>query len=51
VQLGGIGVALHRFDERVDGLVVLFVEQQVQPVEIRLRRIALRAFPLADVQP
>src|SRR6185436_1600499 len=50
VQLGGVGIALHRLDESVDRLVGLFVEQQVQAVEVRLRGLALRALPLTDVQ-
>ena len=47
VQLGGVGVLLDRLDERVDRLVVLFVEQQVQALVVGLRRIALLTPPLA----
>ena len=36
VQLGGVGVVLHRLDEGVDGLVLLFVEQEVQAPEVGL---------------
>jgi hypothetical protein len=34
VQFGGVGVVLHGLDEGVDGLVLLFVEQQVQALEV-----------------
>ena len=37
VQFGGVGVALHRLDESVDGLVLLLVEQQVQALEVGTR--------------
>ena len=41
VQLGGVGVVLHGLDEGVDGLVLLFVEQQVQALEVGPRRVAV----------
>ena len=37
VQFGGVGVVLHGLDESVDGLVLLFVEQQVQALEVGTR--------------
>ncbi len=36
MQLGGIGVVLHRLDKGVDGLVVLLVEQVVQAPKVGL---------------
>jgi hypothetical protein len=32
VELGGVGILLDGFDEGVDRLVVLLVEEQVQPL-------------------
>ncbi len=37
VQLGGVGVVLHGLNEGVDGLVLLFIEQQVQALVISAR--------------
>ena len=51
VQFSGVGVALYCFDEGVDRFVLLLVEQQVEALEVRLRCLALRALPLADIQP
>ena len=34
VQLGGVGVVLNGFDEGVNGLVLLLVEQKIQALEI-----------------
>ncbi len=50
VKLRRVGVALHRLDEGVDRLVVLFVEQQVQALEVGLRRLLLGALQLAEVE-
>ncbi len=50
VQLGGVGVVLHRLDEGVDRLVVLLVEQQVQALVVGLGRLLLLALPLAQVE-
>ena len=50
VQVGGVGVLLHGLDEGVDRLVLLFVEQQVQALEVGLGRIALLAPPLPQVE-
>ena len=49
VQLGGVGVVLHGLDKCVDGLVGLFVEQQVQALEDGLRLRALFFAPLPHV--
>ena len=40
VQFGGVGVVLHRFDEGIDGLVLLLIQQQVQAREVGPRRVA-----------
>ena len=50
VQFGGVRVVLHRLDEGVDGLVLLLVEQQVQALEVGLRRLAAVAPHLAQVE-
>ena len=50
VQFGGVGVALHGFDEGVDGLVLLFVQQVVQAAEIGLGRLSALHAPLAQIQ-
>ena len=50
VQIRGVWVLLHRFDEGVDGLVVLFVQQQVQALVVGLRRVLLLALPLQQVK-
>jgi hypothetical protein len=36
VQIAGVGVLLNGLDEGVNGLVVLFVEQKIQPLEVGL---------------
>ena len=50
VQVGGVGVLLHRLDEGVDRLVVLLVEQQVQALVVGLGLLLL-APQLAHVEP
>ena len=50
VQLGGVGVLLHRFDEGVDRLVVLLVEEQVQALVVDLRRVLALTPVLARVE-
>jgi hypothetical protein len=50
VQLAGVGVALHRLDEGVYGLVGLLAEQQVQALEISPGGGAVAAPPLAQVK-
>ncbi len=47
MKLGGIGILLDGLDERIDRLVVLLVEQQVEPFEIGARRVAALTAPLA----
>jgi hypothetical protein len=49
VQLGAVGVVLHDLDEGIDRLVLLFIEQQVQSLQIGLRRFARLALPLAQI--
>ena len=51
MQLRGVGVVLDSLDEGVDGLVLLLVEQQVQPLEIGLGRFTVLTPELAQVQP
>jgi len=50
VQLGGVRVVLHRLNESVDGLVLLLVEQVIQPFEIRARCLSVSDAHLAQVQ-
>src|SRR5690606_24712628 len=49
VQVGGVRVMLYRFDEGIDGLVLLFIEQQVQALEVGLGRSAVLAAQLPQV--
>ena len=49
VQVRGLGVVLHRFNEGVDGLVLLLVEQEVKAFEISLRRLAVVLAHLAQI--
>ena len=51
VQLGRVGVVLHRLDEGVDGLVLLLVEQEIEPTEVGLGRLPVLDAQLAQVQP
>ena len=50
VQFSGIGIFLHRLDKGIDRGILLFVEQMVQPLEIRLGRAAVFGAQLAQVQ-
>ncbi|MCY1554473.1 hypothetical protein D9M68_910470 [compost metagenome] len=50
MQFGGVRVALHRFDEGVDGLVLLFIEQVVQSAEIGFGCLPAFHAPLAQVE-
>ena len=50
VQLLRVGVVLHRLDERVDGLVLLLIEQEVQATEVGLRRLPVLELQLAQVE-
>ncbi|MCY1361261.1 hypothetical protein D9M69_479220 [compost metagenome] len=50
VQFGGVGVALHGFDEGVDGLVLLLVEQVVQAPEVGFGRLAALNAPLPQIE-
>jgi hypothetical protein len=36
VQFGGVRIALNRFDESVDGLILLLIEQMIQAPKVRL---------------
>ncbi len=49
VQFGGVRVALHRFDERIDGLVLLLVEQVIEAFEISLGVAAVFQAQLAQI--
>jgi hypothetical protein len=49
VQLDGLGVDLHHLDERLDRLVGLLVQQEVEPLEVRARQRARLGHDLADV--
>ena len=51
VQIAGVGVLLDGLDEGVDRLVVLFVEQQIEALEVGLGCFALVATHLPDVEP
>ena len=51
VQIGGVGVLLDCFDEGVDRLVVLLVEQKVQALVVDRGRIAPFPPPLPQVEP
>ncbi len=50
VQFGGVGVALHGLDERINGLVLLLIEQEIQAFEVGLGRLAVFNAQLAQVQ-
>ena len=50
MQLRSVGVVLYGFDEGVDGLVLLFVEQVVQALEVGARGLAVGDAQLAQVQ-
>ena len=49
MELGRVGVALDGLDERIDGLVLLLVEQVVQATEIGLRVLPAVQAPLFEV--
>src|SRR5436190_17614536 len=49
VQLDRLGIDLHHFDERLDRLVGLLVQQEVEALEIRARQGARLVDDLADV--
>jgi hypothetical protein len=49
VKIGRVRVLLDRLDERVDRLVVLLVEQQVQALVVDLRRVLLLTPPLPHI--
>ena len=36
VQLGGVGIVLHRLDKGVNGLILLLIKQKIQPFEVGL---------------
>src|SRR5438105_14939806 len=40
MQIDGLRIDLHHFDERLDGLVRLLVEQEIQAAKIRERQCA-----------
>ena len=49
VQLRRVGVVLYGFNEGVNGLVLLFVEQEVQAFEVGLGRLLVLQLQLANV--
>src|SRR3954466_1310091 len=49
VQLDRLGVDLHHLDERLDRLVGLLVQQEVEALEVRARQRARLGHDLADV--
>ncbi|MNT38325.1 hypothetical protein D3C72_1745110 [compost metagenome] len=51
VQLRGVGVVLYRLYEGINGLVLLLVEQEVQPFEVGLGCTAVLGTQLAQVKP
>ena len=51
VQLGRVGIVLHRFNEGVNRLVLLLIEQEVQPSEIGLGGLPVLDAKLPQVQP
>ena len=51
VQFGGVRVVLNRFDEGIDGLVLLLVEQEIQTLEIGFRGLAIFKAQLAQIEP
>ena len=50
VQFLRVGIVLHCFDESIDGLVLLLVEQEGQAPEIRLGRLPVFHAQLAQVE-
>jgi hypothetical protein len=50
VQLGRVRVVLHRLDEGIDRLVLLFVQQEVQAAEVGLGREPVLDAQLAQVE-
>src|SRR5574343_1637948 len=51
MQFRGVGVVLDGLDKRVDGLVLLFVQQVVQTPEVGAGGLAAFDAPLAKVEP
>ena len=50
VQLGGVGVVLNSFNERINGLVLLLIEQVIQTLEVGTRRLQVVDAHLAQIQ-
>ena len=51
MQLRGVGVILDGFNEGVDGLVLLLIEQEVQPPEIGFGRLPVLETQLTHIEP
>ena len=49
VQLGGVRVVLNSFNKSVNGLVLLFIEQKIQALEIGFGRLAVFNAQLPEV--
>ena len=50
VQFRGVGVVLDRFNEGVDCLILLFIEQEIQTLEIGVGRLMVLNAQLAQIQ-
>ncbi|MNT08639.1 hypothetical protein D3C72_1433870 [compost metagenome] len=50
MQLGRVRIVLHGFDEGINGLVLLLVEQEIQALEVGLGGAAVFAADLAQVE-
>ena len=49
VQFNGLRIDFHRLDEGFDGAILLFIEQKVQPLEVRTRQRARFPDQMLDV--
>jgi len=50
VQFRCVGVVLYRFDEGINGLVLLLIEQEVQPLEVSLGCAAVLGPQLTQIK-
>ena len=51
MKLRGVGVVLHRFNEGVNRLVLLFVQQEIQTLEVGFGSLPVFNAHLAQIQP
>ena len=51
VQFTGFRIVLHGFDEGINRLVLLLIEEEVQAAEIGFRCLLLGSSPLANINP